>query len=58
MIYIYQSNQITGYNKIEIYNFENYVEYSNKVRSLPLQVQEIIGDEKATYGAQALKKHN
>ena len=51
MIYIYQSNQITGYNKIEIYNFENYVEYSNKVRSLPLQLQEIICDEEAIYGA-------
>lgn len=49
-IYVYKSNNITGENEIEIYNYENNIAYSNKCKTLPQQIEEIRDDQKKLYG--------
>lgn len=59
-IYVYQSQVVTGHNTIEIYNYENNIDYSYKLASLPkrhnyklsklpLIIQEVKQDEEV-YG--------
>mmetsp|Transcript_38034 Transcript_38034/g.58060 ORF Transcript_38034/g.58060 Transcript_38034/m.58060 type:complete len:206 (-) Transcript_38034:3186-3803(-) len=57
-IYIYQSNVVTGENKIEIYNYQNNIAYSSKMKTLPFLIKELQGDEVDTFGPKLSdKKH-
>jgi len=51
-IYIYKANEksISGENLIEIYNYENNIAYSNVVKTLPQQIEEIRDDQAKLYG--------
>lgn len=61
-IYIYKTHDMTlesggdehieefPMKTIDIYNYENYIDYSKPVRTLPMQIKEIFDEEEDLYG--------